>query len=59
MNVNKLIEWREENLVSQAELAQRLGVSVATVSLWERGISEPYKANFRKLEKETGIRFDK
>ena len=36
--------------VSQQELANRLGVSLATVSLWERGEVSPSGDNLRKLK---------
>ena len=44
-------ELREKMLISQAELAEMLGVSFATVNRWENGRFEPsYKAK-RELNK--------
>ena len=50
MDYRKAIkELREKLLVSQNELAKKLGVSFATVNRWENGRYEPnYKAK-RKL----------
>ncbi len=36
-------------LVSQSELAKKLGVSYATVNRWENGLHEPTYAAKRKL----------
>lgn len=38
-------------LVSQTELAKKLGVSYATVNRWENGLHEPTYAAKRKLRK--------
>lgn len=40
---------RKEMLMSQAELAKKLGVSFATVNRWENGLHEPIYAAKRKL----------
>ena len=37
-NINKL---RKENNMTQEQLAEALGVSVAAVSKWERGVTVP------------------
>lgn len=42
-------ELRERMLVSQTELAKKLGVSYATVNRWEKGLHEPTYAAKRKL----------
>ena len=42
-------ELRERMLVSQTELAKKLGVSYATVNRWENGLHEPTYAAKRKL----------
>lgn len=44
-------ELRERMLVSQTELAKKLGVSYATVNRWENGLHEPTYAAKRKLRK--------
>lgn len=42
MNYSKLIkELREKLILSQAELAELLGVSFASVNRWEMGHHEP------------------
>jgi transcriptional regulator with XRE-family HTH domain len=40
---------RIKNGLTQFDLAKRIGVSVYTVQLWERGISTPKEENFIKL----------
>jgi len=42
-------ELRKRMLVSQSELAKKLGVSYATVNRWENGLHEPTYAAKRKL----------
>ncbi len=44
-------ELRKRMLVSQTELAKKLGVSYATVNRWENGLHEPTYAAKRKLRK--------
>ncbi len=36
--------------LSQIDLAKRIGVSLMTVQLWERGVGNPNKENQEKLE---------
>lgn len=36
--------------MSQMDLATRVGVSLLTIQLWERGISQPNAENAEKLE---------
>lgn len=40
---------RKEMLLSQTELAEKLGVSFATVNRWENGLHEPTYAAKRRL----------
>ena len=40
---------REEALLSQAELADRCGVTVQTIYYWERGETVPRLSHIRKL----------
>jgi DNA-binding transcriptional regulator YiaG len=40
---------RQSAVMTQTELAQTLGVSVSTVSLWETGRKQPRPQNIRKL----------
>ena len=59
MNYSKAIkEYRNKVLLTQVELAQKLGVSFASVNRWERGAFEPtikIKRKLAKLFKEAGI----
>ena len=48
--MDTLKEARKEKNISQIDLAAKLGVSVYTVQLWERGVSTPNEENQRKLE---------
>lgn len=50
MDYSKLIkELREKIILSQAELAELLGVSFASVNRWERGHHEPTIKSKRKI----------
>ena len=58
MNTNKLIQnniraLREERGISQAQLAELLGIKGSTdrISLWERGYTYPHLKNFLKMLK--------
>ncbi len=50
MERNDLRERRKALGLSQMELARLVGVSLLTVQLWERGVSEPKPENREKLE---------
>ena len=41
--------WRRARGLTQAELAQLVGVSVQALGTWERGVAEPYPRHIRKL----------
>lgn len=43
--------YRERELITQEELAAKLGVSFATVNRWERGHHEPTMKMKRELKK--------
>lgn len=45
----KIKEYREKTLVTQTELAKKLGVSFASVNRWEKGKFEPTMKIKRKL----------
>lgn len=45
----KIKEYREVRLLTQEELADKLGVSFATVNRWENGLHEPTMKMKRKL----------
>ena len=50
MDYSKLIkELREKMILSQAELAELLGVSFASVNRWEQGHHEPTIKSKRKI----------
>lgn len=52
MNYAKMIKrYREKELLTQVELAKKLGVGVANVSRWERSVFEPTMETKRKLKK--------
>ena len=46
----RIRERRTGNALSQSELAERLNVSQATISLWEQGKGKPNKDQIQKLE---------
>ena len=46
---SRLIEVRTKQLLSQQLLAERAGLSVATVSRLERGLGSPRLSTIRKL----------
>lgn len=50
MEGNDLRKRRKALGLSQMELARLVGVSLLTVQLWERGVSEPKPENRGKLE---------
>lgn len=54
-----LRKYREKVLLTQTELAEKLGVSFASVNRWEQGLFEPTmksKRKLRELFKEAGIK---
>ena len=59
MNYGKLIKQiRNELLLTQTELADKLGVAFATVNRWENGHTEPsmrIKRKIRDICKRNGI----
>ena len=59
MNYPKMLrKYREKVLLAQTELAEKLGVSFASVNRWENGQFEPtmkIKRKLRDLFKEAGI----
>lgn len=50
-----LKKWRLENRLSQAELANAVGVHAMTVSRWELGHTEPNKTQRASLSRLTGL----
>ena len=51
-------EFRIENGLSQAELAQKVGVSQGAIYFWEKGINEPTAGCIIKLAKVFGVTAD-
>ena len=54
----KIKEYRDKVLITQTELATKLGVSFASVNRWETGKFEPtmkIKRKLKKLFEEAGI----
>jgi transcriptional regulator with XRE-family HTH domain len=47
--MERLRELRRRRLLTQAELAQRVGVSLQSVQAWEWGKSEPRLRHIRRL----------
>jgi transcriptional regulator with XRE-family HTH domain len=45
----RLKEWRQRRLLTQAELAERVGMTVGTINRIERGVHEPRFSTIRKL----------
>lgn len=51
---NILRKWREENRLTQTELAERIGIDQPSLSRWERGGKIPAE-RVRKVSEVTGI----
>ena len=51
-------EFRIEKGLSQAELAQKVGVSQGAIYFWEKGINEPTAGCIIKLAKVFGVTAD-
>ena len=49
MHLARLKQWREQRLLTQAELAQRSGVAETTINRIENGRHEPRFSTIRKL----------
>lgn len=49
--MNDLKSIRKNKGVSQMTLAQKVGVSLLTIQLWEKGVTKPNDENQVKLEK--------
>ena len=50
-----LRQLREEAVLTQAELAEQVGVSATAISHWETGSKRPRASNIRKLAKAFGV----
>lgn len=45
-----LRELRKQACLTQMELAVKVGVSLMTIQLWERGVTTPREENMNKLK---------
>lgn len=50
MIAEKLRHWRKSHGLTQGALAEKLNVTAATVSRWEKGLMSPDPSHIRKLE---------
>ena len=50
--------YRKENNLSQDELAEKLGVSRQSISLWENGLREPTLSNLIAISKYFKVSID-
>ena len=48
MDLRKL---RDEHKMTQSDVARKIGVSLMSYQLWERGVMNPSEQNKEKLEK--------
>lgn len=49
--MKNLKELRKAKKMTQAQVAQAVGVSLAGYLLWERGVGEPNRKNYEELKK--------
>ena len=49
--MENLKQIRKSLGISQMDLAQKVGVSLLTIQLWERGVSQPNETNKEELER--------
>lgn len=56
--MHPLAAWREAKGLTQAQLAQEIGVRVATIGDWERGASDPKLSTAVKAAKVLGVDVD-
>lgn len=47
--------WRDASGLTQAQLAERVGVQLITVSRWERGATNPTRKNLEAIRQATGV----
>ena len=52
--MKSLKQKRKDLDLTQGELAVKVGVSLTTIQLWERGVSKPSEENLKKLNKVLG-----
>lgn len=56
--IHPLMAYREQRQISQAKLAEELGVTRASVSRWESGSRKPKRGLLPKIARKTGIPID-
>lgn len=49
MNGKNIVKYRNDNCISQKELAERIGIAKSTLSRWENGKSEPREDEYKRL----------
>lgn len=49
MNGKSIVKYRNDNCISQKELAERIGIAKSTLSRWENGKSEPREDEYKRL----------
>lgn len=50
MKLTNLRERRQALGLTQSDLAIKIGVSLVSIQLWERGVTTPKESNLRALE---------
>ena len=53
--MKNLKKIREQNGLTQMEVARKVGVSLTGYRLWENDVSQPNPENLKKLKKVLGI----
>ncbi|MDP9358887.1 MAG: helix-turn-helix domain-containing protein [Chloroflexota bacterium] len=54
----RLREWRERRLLTQRELAEKVGMSVGQINRIERGVHRPRLSTVRKLTEALSVSAD-
>lgn len=55
MKPEEIRDTRWKRMLTQADLARLVGVSVVSISAWECGKSKPSDANLKKLKEALGV----
>jgi DNA-binding transcriptional regulator YiaG len=58
MTKHPLVQYRYDHCLTQTQLANKLGVSLASISLWENGLRRPQEAALRVITRKLGIPAD-
>ena len=54
----RLLDLRHEKAIGQVQLAQELKVGKATISYWEKGVTQPTLSNLIAIAKYFGVSID-